>query len=148
MRYAYKDGVEVVAEMGRMRPFGNRVLCRAIMRSDAFSSVLSVEYNSSEAECFEILAVGGGVARWCDENGEKMPLVGQHCDIRSTAADRVSQKDPTGRYWLVPVMDISAVWDPVDVDADTESAIARVKARSGAAFTLPKFNGEAILTPG
>lgn len=128
--YDYSAGTDPVVEVGAMRAFGTRVLCRAILTNDGYRGPLHlVTYNSTDAECFEVLSVGGGVAGWCESHGESAPRPGQHLDCRSTAADRVAQKDPTGRFWLVPIEDVTAVWDPVPLSSELADAVIRTKDR-------------------
>lgn len=146
--YDYRAGTDVVVEMGKMRPFGRRILCRSILQNDAYEGPLTlVTYNSTDAVAFEILAVGGAVADWCEQHGETTPIVGQHCDVRSVAADRVNAKDPTGRYWLVPVEDVSAVWDPIPADDALLAAVDAISARSKPA-PAPSIASTIILEPG
>lgn len=147
--YNYSAGPEFVASIGKMRPFGDRILLRAIMYSEAYKGALTlVEYNSSDAECFEVLAVGGSVAKWCAEHSETAPIVGQHCDIRSNASDRVAQKDPTGRYWLVSILDLASVWDPVEMTEENAAAlVAFSNSKKNIQEAPAANNGEADLTP-
>lgn len=135
--YGYQFGADVVAESGHMRAFGERILVRAILKSDAYERdeakgtglYLAHVYNSSDAECFEVLAVGAAVEKWCAERGELAPKIGQHVDVRSTAADRVAASDPTSRYWLVPIAHVAAVWNPVDL-SDEALVVALERAES------------------
>lgn len=132
--YDYRAGTDVVVEMGAMKPFGRRVLCRSVFASDAYAvqgggKLHVVQHNSTDADCFEVLALGDGVGKWCQDNAFALPRVGQHADVRSTAADRVNQKDPTGRYWLVPIEDVTALWDPIPVDDKLIAVIDAVNAR-------------------
>lgn len=113
--YNYKEGAAVLAAAGHVRAFGTRILARAIMRSDAYSLISVVEYNSAQAEAFEVIHVGGGVAEACKKLGEEPIRVGEHVEIKSTAADRVGP-DPTGRFWLVELADIAGRWMPVPAD--------------------------------
>lgn len=149
--YDYSAGPEFAAFLGRMTPFGDRVLLRAIMRSDGYKGALTlVEYNSSDAECFEILKVGGSVEKWCKEHDEFTPKVGQHCDIRSNASDRVAQKDPTGRYWLVSILDLASWWDPIEMTDEVRAQLALFIESKRDMQTAPVMavgNGEASLEP-
>jgi hypothetical protein len=147
--YDYRAGTDVVVEMGAMRAFGRRILVRSIFGTDAYRGKLHVvQHNSTDADCFQVLHVGLGVAKWCEEQGEIAPKVGQHIDCRSTAADRVAQKDPTGRYWLVPVEDVTGVWDPIPVDERLISVIDSVIERvNGVSIIGAPSNGEVELVP-
>lgn len=113
--YNYREGAAVLAAAGHVRAFGTRILARAIMRSDAYSLISVVEYNSAQAEAFEVIHVGGGVAEACRKLGEEPIRIGEHVEIKSTAADRVGP-DPTGRFWLVELEDIAGRWMPVPAD--------------------------------
>ena len=113
--YNYKEGAGVLAAAGHVRAFGTRILARAIMRSDAYSLISIVEYNSAMAEAFEVVHVGCGVAEACKKLGEEPIRVGEHVEIKSTAADRVGP-DATGRFWLVELADVAARWMPVPAD--------------------------------
>ena len=126
--YNYKEGAGILAAAGHVRAFGTRILARAIMRSDAYSLISIVEYNSAQAEAFEVIHVGGGVAEACKKLGEEPIRVGEHVEIKSTAADRVGP-DPTGRFWLVELEDVAARWMPVPADdAKLVEAIATASA--------------------
>lgn len=157
-KYGYDAGTNPVAMMGRMRPFGRRVLLRAILEHDAYieekrakgeRAIEIVAYNTSDAVCFEVLGVGGGVARWCAENGETPPVVGDHCEMRSTAADRVHAREQIGRFWLVDVEDVAAVWAPVQ--ADDPELLAAITAwreiKTNAVTPTAPGNGSADLEP-
>ena len=113
--YNYKEGAGILAAAGHVRAFGTRILARAIMRSDAYSLISIVEYNSAQAEAFEVVHVGCGVAEACKKLGEEPIRVGEHVEIKSTAADRVGP-DATGRFWLVELADVAARWMPVPAD--------------------------------
>ena len=145
--YDYRFSAEPVAIMGRMRAFGTRVLCRAILSGDHYKGPIVLPYNASDAVAFQVLSVGAGVRVACEKMGEEPPQPGQHCDVRSVAADRVNAADPLGRYWLVDILDIAAVWDPVEADAPgLFEACAEMVAR-GAAFTAPApSNGAVVLS--
>lgn len=120
--YDFRFGMEPLAIMGRLRAFGTRILCRAILDTDYNAAqggqIHLVQYNSVEAAAFVVLSVGGGVAKKCAEMGEECPRPGQIIDVRSVAADRVNAKDALGRYWLVDVADVSGITDPVEADAE------------------------------
>jgi hypothetical protein len=172
--YTYELGPEPLAACGAMRPFGSRILCRAILdtdwlelrkRAEAEAAraagnedlALGIEatimpvvtFNSTDAAAFVIVAVGGGVAKWCEGAGEVAPLVGQHCDVRSVAADRVYAKDVTGRYWLVPVEDVGSVWDAPTSETpglvEAINAMVRRKQESEVPSMGAASNGEAHL---
>lgn len=148
--YDYRAGAEPLAAIGRMRAFGKRILCRAILEADWYRGPIQVvTYNAHDAVAFEILSVGRGVAGACEEMGEDAPTVGQHCDIRSVAADRVHAKDPTGRYWLVDIADVAGLWDPVPVDTPglIEACAAIVERQALAAAAAPPSNGEVEMSP-
>ena len=132
MTYNYTRGVDPIAEIGAMRPVGRNVLVRAILAEDAYEGPLQViTYNSTIAECFEVVAIGKACGTWAKEQGDDLPDVGQHCTVKSTACDRVSSRDQTGRYWLVPVEDIAACWSPVDErNPLLAAACERVRARN------------------
>lgn len=147
--YDYRLGPEPVAAMGAMRPLGTRVLCRAILDSDWYNGALKlITYNAIDAVAFEVVSVGAGVKGLCEKMGEVPPTPGQHCDIRSVAADRVYSRDVTGRFWLVPVDDIAAVWDPVPADAPgLAEACAAVQLRSQDHSVVADAKGLVDLAP-
>ncbi len=157
MKYSYRFGPEPIAAAGYMRAFGNRILVRAILDTDwyalenpDYSTRLSiVSFNAVDAVAFEVVSVGAGVQKTCEAMGEVPPEPGQHCDIRSVAADRVYSKDPSGRFWLVPVEDVAGVWDPVETDAPgIEDACRIVIARAMEQRSQVNSTGEAELSPG
>lgn len=185
--YNYELGPTPIAMAGAMRPFGPRILCRAIldddhvalsrahkakvMRAEAArlreagdtaqaeeletmasahesSGLVLVKFNALDAAAFVIEAVGRGVEHWCEKNGETPPLVGQHCDVRSVAADRVQPKDPSGRYWLVHCEDIGGVWDaPTDHTPGLVDAIEAYAATKRETHVPSASTGEAMLEP-
>ncbi len=147
--YQYNLGSEPVAAAGLMRAFGTRILCRAILEVDSYAGPIQlVTYNAHDAVAFAIVSVGNGVRAACEKMGELVPYAGQHCDVRSVAADRVNSKDPTGRYWLVPVEDVAAVWDAVDIDTPGfMDALVRVKQQRDGFMSVGSANGEAELAP-
>lgn len=110
--YGYREGLEPVIQAGALRPFGRTLLVRAVLAQDSYTSLQHVAYKATDAECHEIVAVGAEVAKWCKDHGEQTPEPGMHAYLRSTAADRISS-DPAGRFWLVDVEDIKAVWLPI-----------------------------------
>lgn len=121
--YGYQFGADILAEIGRMRAFGDRVLVRAILRTDSydihkggFIHMVRVYDSASDVDAFVVLSLGGGCAKWCEDHGEKCPAVGDHIDARSTSADRVAQSDPTSRYWLIPIAHVTAIMDRVPAD--------------------------------
>lgn len=142
MIYGYSLGTTPIAASGHMKAFGRRLLVKAILDRDDYKGALTlVTYNALEAVAFEIVSVGAGVAKACAEMGEDTPVVGQHCDIRSVAADRVNGKDASGRYWLVQVEDVAAIWDPVDADdAELAKAIANATTSRVDSLVLPTMN--------
>lgn len=141
--YGYSVGTNPIMMMpGRVRAFGRKVLLRAIMETDGYlasgGKVQIVTFNTNDAVCFEIMGLGGGVAKWCADCGEIPPTPGQHCEMRSSAADRVHAREALGRFLLVDVEDISGVWDPVDAeDPELLAAIKEWQEIKANAVTTP-----------
>lgn len=157
--YGYQLGPEPIAVIGKMKPFGRRILCRAILETDDYerrhagdrNRLTLATYSSVEAVAFEVVALGGHVAKACAEIGEEPLRVGEHVELKSVAADRVHTKDSTGRYWSVDVSDVATRWDPVALDepglmAACEAIGARQSMAAAVASTM-QGNGEAILAP-
>lgn len=146
--YDYGFGVQPVCEAGLARPFGPRVLLRAILSRDFYSGGLWLPMQSStDADCFEVVAIGGGVARWCEANDETPPKVGQHVEVRSTAADRVDPTRDTGRYWNVHIEDVSQVWDWPEITPEIQAACERIAAAKTAVAKIIAASTEADLQP-
>lgn len=146
--YAYQQGPEIVAKLGRMMPFGDRVLVRAIMAEDSYRGPLYTgRYNSTDAAAFEIVEASAMAVAYAEKNGLPALSVGRHCDIRSVAADRVEPKNPSGRFWLVRVEDIAAVWDPVEVTPDVMALCEQVRNDRASVPVAPAIT-DPILVPG
>lgn len=151
--YGYEYGIDPLVEIGAIRAFGTRLLVRAIMRTDSYDlqnggTLHTVETNSSDADAFRVVSVGAGVARWCADNGEQAPEAGYEIECSSVAADRVG-KDPTGRYWLIDIRDVTAIIVPIPIDdADLLAAVKRAKDRAQNRVVAPPPNlGEALIDP-
>lgn len=153
--YGYQFGTAPLAEAGYLRAFGRRLLVRGVLSKDAYSGPLVlVSHSSTDAMCFEIFDVGPGVAKACEEMGCPVPVIGQHCDIRSVAADRINTKDQTCRWWWVTIEDLAGLWDPVEAD-DPELLFALAKMRDAqkaesapqVPMGQPEANGAVELEP-
>jgi hypothetical protein len=120
-----------------MRPYGLRVLMRAILAEDASGLGAGVQYDSRRAVAHEIVAIGTAVERYLDKHGwpddardkrtlwERVrafaslrgsvvgarPRPGDHVYVLSTAADRASKTDRTCRLWLAHIDDVSSGWN-------------------------------------
>src|SRR5437867_3065085 len=115
--YEYEHGSNVLAASGHMHAFGDRILCKAILKKDSYKGPLTlVTYTTQDAIAFEVISMGAGVKMKLQEMGEKPIAIGDHIEIKSVAADRVNGADATGRFWLVPVSDVVARFDEVPVD--------------------------------
>lgn len=144
--YSYGLGTDPVVVSGALKPFGDRLLLRAILATDG-STLHVVTHNSTDAECFEVIGVGGGVAAACEMKDEEPIKIGQHVDVRSTAADRIRSKDPVGRFWLVSVEDVTAVWDPCVMDENMVAICNRIaETNANAAAVAPPAGS--LLIPG
>jgi hypothetical protein len=83
--YGYEYGIDPLVEIGKIRAFGKRILARAILRTDAYDvqnggTLHTVASNSSDAEAFVVISVGGQVEKWCLANGDMPPQVGDHIE--------------------------------------------------------------------
>lgn len=120
-----------------IRPNGQRILMRAILREDAYGLGQGVSYDSRRAVAHEVLAVGSSVDRWLDLHGvpddardtrtllrrfrawlfgrgAKMgarPRPGDHVFVLSAACDRASKTDRTCRLWFAHIEDVSGAWN-------------------------------------
>jgi hypothetical protein len=137
----YKDvrgGLEEIVERGLadVRPTGVRILMRAILVEDAYSTFSHVAYDARQAVCFEVISIspaceafwnGAGVP---DEARDKRgilqrlrafasgrgsarmarPRPGDHVWLASADADRLSGSDPACRLWSVHPEDLPAFW--------------------------------------
>lgn len=109
--YDYRKGVTPRVVEGCFRPHGERLLVRAILRQDTSELAAAVEYDPRDADAWEVLGVGGGVAAWYDARGvpdEERVRAGDHILHRSMAADRVELANEKCRYWLLHVEDVLA----------------------------------------
>ncbi len=155
--YRYEVGTNPVMMTGKVRPVGRKVLLRALLSTDSRdderratgAGLIIPAYNTEDAACFEVIAVGGGVKRWCDEwNGGEMIEVGQHVEMRSSAADRVHAKEVIGRFWMVDCEDVGGQWPEMDLaDPVFQAALTEWLAIKEHAVVIPKANtnGEAVL---
>jgi hypothetical protein len=149
--YGYEYGIDPLVEIGKIRAFGKRILARAILRTDAYDvqnggTLHTVASNSSDAEAFVVISVGGQVEKWCLANGDMPPQVGDHIECASVAADRVGS-DPTGRYWMINIEDVTGVITPVAIDdAELIEACMRAKAKREMVPAAPApDNGERLI---
>lgn len=138
--WVYRKGdihVLHAAQTIAIRPYGCRVLLRAILPEDASFTGVGVPYDSRQAVAHEVIDIGGGVERWLDDAGvpddardkrslrrrlhtwltgrgvreRSRPRAGDHLFLLSTAADRASKTDKTCRLWFCHVEDLSGGWE-------------------------------------
>lgn len=118
----YAQQIETLHETGhaRIRPRGEKVLLRAILKTDAMETGID-DYDMRQAAAFEIVDIGAGVPLWESDHGVvdgDNVKPGQHCFVHSACIDRLSKDDLSVRLCLVHVEDISAVWDPPSLAID------------------------------
>lgn len=116
-----RQSLESLHESGaiQLKPHGVRVLLRAILEEDAWTGLESVAYDARQAVAHEVVALGGSVGKWYENNGvieEDRVKVGDHVFVLSTAADRASKTDKACRLWLCHIEDLSAFWRFGDFD--------------------------------
>lgn len=106
--------IEGLYESGRIDavPLGKRILCRAVLKQDAYDTGAGMPYDARQAIVHEVLAIGDGVRRWWDKHqapATERFRVGDMIYVLSTVSDRVSKDDKACRLWLVDVRDVSLI---------------------------------------
>jgi len=104
----YAKGLAPVFDTGAVQAAPDRIILRAVLRSDFRDSPLQVAVMSvaDSAVAWEVMAVGPGV---------EGISVGAHVDIDPTAAHAAELTDAQNRWFVVHKQEVNAYWSPVEV---------------------------------
>lgn len=104
----YQDGVDWLMAAGVARPTEDRVLLRAILKTDG-ATIHIAGTDTLQAVCHEVVALG--------PECKGSVKVGDHVIHISAAADAADFLNPNARYLFVRERHIVASWDPGDAVA-------------------------------